>query len=459
MHEIVRVLPVRDAFRVAVLVAAATVFSSAASADASPGCAAVNRGALKMDVRAGSDASRAATLAEGETLALSVATKGEAAVRLTAGAGAPRTLASGTATTLVFVATKSDTYDFRLTAETAAATLSARCMTAAQAATERALLDRRNAFLSQREPEGIRIDRRSQKPLEGTVGEDVTKGATPTDVTVSVSTSEIAEAMKIGSKKKDPGLLDFWFEGRYQTYEYYENLRPSDGNFSVMYFGSRTMLGPDIMFGALAQFDQTGETGTGTGSVSASGWMAGPYMSVRFGPGIMFDGRAAWGLAERLPGGVMIDNSSAERRLVRGTLRGAREIGGWTLEPSVGFSYVQDTPALEDVALAEGGSSAPSGTGRIDVLPEVKRRFKLDGGTYIEPRFAAGGFLSFDDMSRAAPISLADTSDLHWKAEAGMALGKTDSLNIEATGGVETGSETTPDNWMGRLQLNMPFGK
>jgi hypothetical protein len=264
--------------------------------------------------------------------------------------------------------------------------------------------------------------------------------------------------MKLGPKK-DPGLLDFWFEGRYQTYEVYESLRPNDGNFSVMYFGSKSMLGPDIMFGALAQFDQTGETAADYGNVSASGWMAGPYVSVRFGPGVIFDGRAAWGVTESLPGGVVVDNASAQRRMLRGTLRGARQVGAWTVAPSIGLSYVEDAPLLQGVAVSESAAQ-PVGTGRLDVLPEVKRRFELDGGeTYIEPRFAAGGFISLDDVSRAAPISLAEESDLHWKAEAGVEVGKKDSLNLEASGGVETGGETAPDNWMGRLQLNMPLGK
>lgn len=459
MPQVVHVVPVRKVVRgVAALVAIFGASETAWSA-ASPGCQAANRGAMAMTARPGGAASREATLDEGETLTLSVTTRGKAAVSLIAGSGAPRTLASGAATTLVFVAPGDGTYGFRLAAEDADATLSVRCTSVAEAATARALLDRRNAFLAEREPDRLRIDRQpaATKPLDGTVGDDVTKGDTPTDVVVSVSTSELADAMKMGAKKKEPGLLDFWFEGRYQTYEYYQNLRPSDGNFSVVYLGSRSMLGPDIMFGALAQFDQTAETGLVAGNVSASGWMAGPYMSVRLGQGMVFDGRAAWGVAERLPNGVVVDNTQSERRLVRGTLRGTRQLGEWTLAPSVGLSYVQDAPSLQGVSILEGTPQA-AGTGRFDVLPEVKRRFNLDSDTYIEPRLTAGGFLSFDNLSRAAPINLSDSSELHWKAEAGVAVGKKDSLNLEASGGVET-SETVSDNWMGRLQLNVPLGK
>ncbi len=92
-------------------------------------------------------------------------------------------------------------------------------------------------------------------------------------------------------------------------------------------------------------------------------------------------------------------------------------------------------------------------------VPEVKRRFDLNSKTYVEPRVAAGGFLSFDDMSRLAPGGLASsTGDLHWKAEAGIAWGVKDSMNLEAVGGVETGGDSAQDNWSGKFKLNVPLG-
>ena len=117
---------------------------------------------------------------------------------------------------------------------------------------------------------------------------------------------------------------------------------------------------------------------------------------------------------------------------------------------------MEDTPAFQDAALLD---SAPSGTGRLDVLPEMKRRFDLNSDTYVEPRIAAGGFLSFDDINRLGPRGMTMTDpDLHWKAEAGVAVGKKDSMSLEAKGGVETGGAAATDTWSGRLQLNMPLG-
>ena len=150
----------------------------------------------------------------------------------------------------------------------------------------------------------------------------------------------------------------------------------------------------------------------------------------------------------------------ADRKLLRGTLRGSRQVGGWTVAPSVGLSYVQDTPMVDGLAMGETATPTPSGTGRLDVLPEVKRRFSLDSETYIEPRLAAGGFLAFDDLSKIGPGSMSSqVPEMQWKAEAGVAVGMKDSVNVQATGGVETGAQSAADTWSGRLQLNMPLGK
>jgi hypothetical protein len=426
----------------------------AAAADASAGCDAANRGSLNMQVPVGGSSAREATFSEGETLTLNVSTKGTAAITVAIDGASARTLHSGRASAVLFVAPSSTSYGFRLDADQAAdASVSVTCSSVAKANAERALIDRRKAFLASRDPDRIRIDRPPTQPKAiDSLTPSTTDGALPREVTTSVSLSELAAAMNLG-QKHDPSILDFWFEGRYTTYDLDAR---DNGNFSVMYFGTKYMLGPDIMVGYLAQFDQTVEQTAYDGGVSASGWMAGPYMSIRFGQGVIFDGRAAWGTTEDVPNGIMLDGASADRKLVRGTLRGTRQIGGWTVAPSVGLSYVEDTLAFESAALSD---DSPSGTGRLDVLPEVRRRFDLNSETYIEPRLAAGGFLSFDDINRLGPRGITMTDpDLHWKAEAGVAVGVKDSMNLEATGGVETGGESAADNWSGKLQLNMPLG-
>lgn len=430
-----------------------------AQAYVSAGCDAANKGRLNASVTAGKGTVREVRLDEGETLTLTITTKGKAALSVHSEGDAARVLHSGRSISVVFVAPRTASYGFHIDADDdAGASLGARCTSITGAANERALLERRKAFLAGRDPDRIRIDRPAgdPKPLEAP-GAASANGEIPKEVTASVSVSELLSAMNPGGKK-DPGILDFWFEGRYMNYDTGSfQTRESDGNFSVMYFGSKYMVGPDIMLGALAQFDQTGEALGTENKASASGWMAGPYVSVRFGPGIIFDGRAAWGTTQNLPHGIAVDTASADRSLLRGTIRGTRQYGGWDVTPKVGLSYVEDTPVRSSSGVPEG-SHAAVGTGRLDVVPELKRRFDINSETYIEPRIAAGGFLSFDEMSALNP-GTSVVPDLQWKAEAGVAVGKKDGVNWQATGGVETGAATATDTWSGRLQLNMPLGK
>jgi hypothetical protein len=455
MQQIVRARTVRSALMAGSVLGGLAFDTRHALADGSTGCSAANSGGLNIRAAAGSSALRSTLLDEGETLALSLSTRSRAALAVSDDEGATRTLHSGAATTILFVAPRTASYDLRLEADSQAdASLGVKCTSVARADAESALLARRKAFVTERDPDRTRIDRPDTgfKPF-GDFGQQASvDDDAPRDVTASFSLSELNAAMNPG-QKKTPSILDFWFEGRHINYDTVDsNARESTGNATLMYFGSKYMFGPDIMLGALAQFDQTGE---GDG-VSASGWMAGPYMSVRFGPGIVFDGRAAWGVANNLPQGIAVDTVTADRSLLRGTLRGSRQVGGWNVSPSVGLTYIEDTPAIYS-AYTEATQSA--GSGRLDVLPEMKKRFDLDSSTYIEPRLAAGGFVAFDNLSELNPKGLpGQTPDVQWKAEAGVAVGIKDGVSLQATGGVETGAQSAADNWAGRFQLNMPLG-
>lgn len=444
------------ALRVAVMAAAAlALFGTCASAHAASQCDAIKRGRLDVSTSAGRTGTRDATLRAGDRLTMTLSTNTTAALSVESASYGPKTLHAGKGRSLLFIVPREGSYGFRVSANGGtAARLTVKCTSAEQASAEHTLRERRKAFLAARDPDRIRIDRPKGefKPFGDLGMSDKPEDGPPRDITASFSLSEIQAAMNPDAPQV-PGILDFWFEGRHLNYDTVDqDERPTDGNLMVMYFGSKYMLGPDIMVGAMAQFDQAGD---GSGA-SASGWMAGPYMSVRFGHGIIFDGRAAWGTTDGVPSGIALDTGAAERRLVRGTLRGTRSVGGWTVSPSVGMSYVEDTPELSGSAAAHALESG--GTGRLDVLPEVKRRFTIDSETYVEPRFAAGGYLAFDDLSEVAG-NVATDPDLHWKAEAGVAVGKKDSMSLEATGGVETGGETGTDTWSGKFKLNVPFGE
>ena len=140
---------------------------------------------------------------------------------------------------------------------------------------------------------------------------------------------------------------------------------------------------------------------------------------------------------------------------MRGKLTGTREFGGWKVAPSVGLVYVED--AVRD---ATSNDTKAAGTGKVEVLPEVSKRYALDDDMFIEPRAALGAFVGFDDLQALNPaVTSVRPTDVQLKAEAGVAVGVKDGSSLKATGGVESGTSSAADNWMGRLQLNVPLGK
>lgn len=440
---------------------AAALLLCAGHAVAAPsgGCAAVNRGLLNADLTTSAPVARQIALDAGDLL--SFAARG-ASVALVSGAGAPATLIGGTsAAATIFKAPAAASYVFQFAAAGGAAgSVSVSCAPAYTEAANAAFLERRKALLNERDPDRLRIDRaatpivNSGKPLSSTIAVD--DDGRPKDVEFSVSVSEITAATN-GNKVVEPGIVDFWLQGRMQSYASTSlDTGTSDGNLGSIYLGTRSMIGPDIMFGALAQFDRAVETSTyNAPGMAAKGWMAGPYMSAKLGSGVTFDGRAAWGETENAVASPEIDDSLTARRLVRGKLTGTREFGGWNVAPSVGLVYVED--AVRDSA---SGETRAAGTGKVEVLPEVSKRFAVDDVTFIEPRAAVGAFVGFDDLQAINPaVPSVRPTDMQLKAEAGVAYGVKDGSSLQATGGVESGTTTTPENWMGRLQLNVPLGK
>ena len=241
-----------------------------------------------------------------------------------------------------------------------------------------AFLDRRKALLNARDPDRLRIDRAAtpianpDKPLSSTVAVD--EDGRPKDVEFSVSVSEIAAATQ-GGKPVDPGIVDFWLEGRMQSYASTSlGSGTSDGNLGSIYLGTRSMVGPDIMLGALAQFDRAVENSSlTTPEMAAKGWMAGPYVSMKLGSGVVFDGRAAWGETANVVASPDIDDSLTARRLVRGKFTGTRECSGWNVAPSVGLVYIEDAVRNSDTG-ADAGRRHRQGRGAAGSVEALCRR-------------------------------------------------------------------------------------
>jgi hypothetical protein len=211
--------------------------------------------------------------------------------------------------------------------------------------------------------------------------------------------------------------------------------------------GVKLKVAPPIMLGVLAEFDRPAETSPGARPVADQSWLAAATSSVQVLPGLSLDTRTAWGASEFEAGHL------GPRRLVDVRLSQKDALGAWRFSPSVGVNYVEER-RVAALALADMQGNQTTGSGRVDVRPEVAYRFDLQNSMFIEPKAMIGGFWDIG----APSVAGADTrAQMRKKGEASVTIGNTQGGKVEIGGAVEEGAERAPDVWSGRLQLSVPL--
>src|SRR5690606_37748958 len=113
--------------------------------------------------------------------------------------------------------------------------------------------------------------------------------------------------------------------------------------------------------------------------------------------------------------------------------------------------YLEQTQGLADT---EAGPRT-TGSGHVDIRPELSYRLDVDGSTFIEPKAAISSFWDIDSLSALGPRS--GPEDLRLKAEAGLTVGTSTGTTLQASGTVQEGTGEGADVWSGRLQLKVPL--
>lgn len=213
-------------------------------------------------------------------------------------------------------------------------------------------------------------------------------------------------------------------------------------------YGVRLKMRPPITVGVLAQFDPPSETYLGPGSLSDRKPLTAAVASMQVLPGLSLDTRTAWGQSDL---DASASGHTGHRRIVDVRLTQKETFGAWRFSPSVSLNYLEerrDAPAME----SQGPQT--TGTGRVDVRPEVAYRFDLQNSMFIEPKAMLGGFWGIGEP--AVTGSEAHTQ-LRLRGEASVTIGSTQGAKVEIGGAVEEGAVREPDVWSGRLQLSVPL--
>jgi hypothetical protein len=212
-------------------------------------------------------------------------------------------------------------------------------------------------------------------------------------------------------------------------------------------YGVRLKLRPPITLGVLAQFDQASESYLGPSTLSERKPLTAAVASMQVLPGLSLDTRTAWGQSEPDAGA----SGHASRRIVDVRLAQKESFGAWRFSPSVSLNYLEERRVA---AATETEAAQVTGTGRVDVRPEVAYRFDLQNSMFIEPKAMLGGFWGIGEPPVTGSVA---HSQLRLRGEASVTIGSTQGAKVEVGGAVEEGTQQSPDVWSGRLQLSVPL--
>ena len=196
---------------------------------------------------------------------------------------------------------------------------------------------------------------------------------------------------------------DVWVEGRYSAFDDDAGNLDRDGHVGVLYVGGDYRIAPNMIVGALAQFDWAKDNSTVLASkVDGNGWMIGPYLSAQVHENIYFDLRAAWGRSSNdIDVGTASGSFDTSRWLVKGALAGNWMYDAWRITPSAELAYVTES---QDAFTNSAGTFVPGqdvSLGRLQFGPEFGYRIRHSADTFFEPFAAIRGVWDFDNPNVA----------------------------------------------------------
>lgn len=221
-----------------------------------------------------------------------------------------------------------------------------------------------------------------------------------------------------------------WIEGSISGFDD----RQSDGTFGVVYAGADQLVTPDILVGALVQYDWfRQEQDTGGGKVTGTGWMAGPYATFRLDESLFADIRFAWGKSRNdiTPIGTYTDTFDTTRWLGSGAFIGDFTYDDWSIQPTISLAYLREAQKRYTDSLGVDIPGQSVSQGEVKAGPRIGYAHLFESGDRLEPFVSLEGAYVFGDDGLYSDGSLAKEVSglrgrlgygLDWRNEAGQSL-------------------------------------
>ena len=258
----------------------------------------------------------------------------------------------------------------------------------------------------------------------------------------------------------DPTLtpFDVWIEGKLARFD----STSGDGRFGILHAGMDYLVTPRILIGLGAQLDWTDMEGSGSSTMSGTGYLFGPYVTARLTDHLFLDGRAAWGQSANdvSPFGAYTDKLDATRWLVSVALIGQYDIDRWRLAPKAKLAYFEEQtdPYVDGLGIEVPAISIATGT--FEFGPTLSYSMELANGMSFEPFASVEGIWTFkqENTSTSATSSpgLAETG-LRGRGEVGFTLAGQSASSLSTSVFYDGVGNDDFQAWGGRLRFNHRF--
>lgn len=233
------------------------------------------------------------------------------------------------------------------------------------------------------------------------------------------------------------GAWDIWAEGALARFD---DAAGREGRFGVGYFGVDYQLSSAALVGVMLQIDHMDMEFGGSGdAIDGTGWMVGPYATVKLSERLFFDLRGSWGESrnEVETAGVTTGKFTTQRWLVSGALIGDFHIGNWTIRPELQAKYISEHQNSFD----NGGTNVAAQTirqGDVRFGPRIAYNHITEGGAAVTTYIRTDGVYSFADNGAASiptgSLASAVDEELSARFEAGLEVQSLHGLTISLSG-------------------------
>ncbi len=236
-----------------------------------------------------------------------------------------------------------------------------------------------------------------------------------------------------------PNPFDIWAEGKYTSFRDAGFASNQDGHFAMLTVGADYVVSPNLLVGAMVEFDSVNQLKTLAATQSSGqGWMAGPYATFRLIDGVYLQTRAAWGKSSNQVSPFLssTDSYETQRWLLAATLSGRWSNGPWSVRPTAAISVLEDDAQSYTDTFGAIVPEVKTRLGQAKIGPDIGYTYQLGNGVLLEPHASAQVIWNFASSATSPgyDLSTSDALGARGRVEFGLRAAAANGVTLDASG-------------------------